>query len=57
MVQSQISGVLSKLIASAKVFFGDKNKQNNTPHLPPKTPNKNVVCGEGCTLIKAISPQ
>lgn len=36
MVQCQNFGVLSKLIASAKVFFGDKDKQNPKKHPPTK---------------------
>lgn len=36
MVQCQNFGVLSKLIASAKVFFGDKDKQNSKQHLSTK---------------------
>lgn len=42
MVQCQNFGVLSKLIASAKVFFGDKDKQTKSKKTPP---NKNAVCG------------
>lgn len=41
MVQCQNFGVLSKPMASAKVFFGDKDKQNPKQH----PPNKNAVCG------------
>lgn len=63
MVQCQNFGVLSKLIASAKVFFGDKNKQTpnqHPPSPPPKPkPDKNAVCGGDPreTLLEENSPQ